>query len=181
MLPVLLACAPGADTAAPAAEDTVGHAEPTDTADTATPTSGTGLLTLLGSATVDSTYVGTEEIRFAPTTGGAQTLCAIVVPVAATAARTDCADCQWAFDVVLGAPTVHTDTACAAAGYDTAAIDALEGTVRGYGFADEYLGHAEALLVLQDDAWEPVSFADWSTETGQLSYAWEQGYLPYAL
>ena len=178
VLSVLLACTHSADTAAPPEADTA-SGDTADTSDTAGPVGGTGLLTLIGQATVGSSYDGTEEIRFAPTTGDAQALCSVVVPVSAAQARTDCLDCLWAFDVVLGAPTVNTDTACEAAGYDAQAIAALEGSVRSYGFADEYLGHAEALLVLQDDTWEPVSFADWSAKTGLLSYEWEQGYLPY--
>lgn len=181
VLSVLLACAHRADTAPPDADTAVpgDTAEAADTADTAGLEGGTGLLTRVGQATVGSSYNGTEEIRFAPTAGDAQALCSVVVPVTAAGARSDCADCLWAFDVVLGAPTVSIDTACEAAGYNAQAIAALEGSVRGYGFADEYLGHAEALLVLQDGAWEPVSFADWSAETGLLSYEWEQGYLPY--
>ena len=179
VLSVLLACTPSADTAALPAADTAAPGSPDDIADTADPEGGTGLLTLIGRATVGSSYEGTEEIRFAPTTGGAQTLCSITVPVTATAPRSDCDDCLWAFDVVLGAPTIGIDTSCEAAGYDDESIAALEGSVRGQGFADEYLGHAEALLVLQDGSWEPVSFADWSEATGLLSYEWEQGYLPY--
>ena len=176
MLTVLLACA-GApdDTAAPEVAP-----------DTASPDTGpgtiadqTGLLAWVGEAVVGEAYAGTEQIRVAPTTGSSAPVCLIEVTVTSTAARSDCSDCIWAFDVVFGEPEIIESAECEAAGYTEAVIAGLAGTQRSYGFADEHLGHAEALLVLDAGAWQAVSFADWSPDTGLLSYAWEQGYLSY--
>ncbi|MFT5681956.1 MAG: hypothetical protein ACI8RZ_002874 [Myxococcota bacterium] len=176
MLPVLLACT------TPATDDSgTGDSGIADTAtadDSGTGDSGIGLLALIGTATVGEAYAGTEQIRFAPTTGG-DPLCVIDVPLSSVSVRTDCTDCLWAFDLTFGTPTVTVGAHCEAAGYDAATIAAIAGSQRSCGFAEEYLGHAEALLVFQDGAWEAVSFADWSLETGALSYAWEQGYQDY--
>ncbi len=174
MLPVLLACAAPADDSGTDDSGT----DDSGTDDSGTDDSGTGLLVFAGAATVGADYLGTEQIRFGPTTGG-DPLCVIDIPVSSVGIREDCAECLWAFDLTFSTPTVLIDTHCAAIGYDEAAIAAITGSRRACGFADEYLGHAEALLVETDGAWEPVSFADWSPVNGALSYAWEQGYQDY--
>lgn len=178
MLSVLLACVDQSDLIVNNDKTNESQSENHDSGVLSDDDAGLGLLIFAGDATVGADYRGTEQLRFEATTGGAP-LCVIDIPVSSVGVREDCSDCLWAFDLTFSTPTVSVGTHCASIGYDDAAIAAIAGTSRAYGFADEYLGHAAALLVAADGAWEPVSFADWSPENGALSYAWEQGYLDY--
>ncbi|MDG1483294.1 MAG: hypothetical protein P8R54_27135 [Myxococcota bacterium] len=178
MLSVLLACTNPSDLIVNNDKSEESEHESHDSGDSDRVDAGFGLLVFAGDATVGADYRGIEQLRFEATTGG-EPLCVIDIPVSSVGVRKDCADCLWAFDLTFAAPVVSVDTHCASIGYDEAAIAAIAGTSRACGFAEEYLGHAAALLVADDGAWEPVSFADWSPESGALSYAWEQGYLDY--
>jgi hypothetical protein len=171
-----LGCPGGDDTQVP------DSAPPGDTADTGAPPHGTGLLYWEGEATVTGdTYDGHEDIALLADKGMGNAVCRIRYAVTSTALRSDCGDqCLWAFDVVLGPAEVLTDTgACGAAGYDEAAVAALEGTSRAYGYIDDYIGHAAVLMVDLGEGWEVADYAAWTDTQGGLSYHWEQGYTAY--
>jgi hypothetical protein len=162
-------------------DDTDDTDDTNDTDDTDTDTSANedALLRLEGAADVGETYVGTEAVDLLSNFGLGDELCRITYTVTSTARRDDCADCVWAFDVVLGAPTVDYDAECAAAGYDAAAIAAIEGTTRSIGVAVDYLGHADALLLYDGRTWVSASFVDWVDAEWTLRYAWDQAYVTY--
>jgi hypothetical protein len=149
----------------------------TDT-DTDTDTGLQAELVWQGTATVDKgdSYSGTEEVVLISDRGDGDIICQYTYPVTATAAREDCENCDWAFDVVLGAASVKVDTSCADAGLDPAAV---EGTTRAYGYDPEYFGHAELMMTDSGDGWAPADFANYDVETGDFSYFWPQGYINY--
>jgi hypothetical protein len=136
-------------------------------------------LRLEGRGDVGETYVGTEAVVLLTNFGLGDELCRIEYTVTSTSRRDDCTDCVWAFDVVLGAPTTTLDAACAAAGYDAAAIAAIEGTTRSIGVAVDYLGHADALLVYDGRVWASATFVDWIDAEWALRYTWDQQYVSY--
>ncbi len=138
-----------------------------------------GLLTWSGSASVAEGWAGEESVLLLGDMGLGEARCAIDYAVSSTASREDCAECALAYDVVLGAPTTRVSTDCAAAGYDEATIGALEGQTRSYGFALDYLGHSNVLMLDDGGVWKAVAFVDWDEDELQLRYAWEQGYVPY--
>ena len=71
-------------------------------------------------------------------------------------------------------------TACTPGeGPDPAAVAALEGTSRAYGYIDDYIGHAAVLMVDLGEGWEVADYAAWTDTQGGLSYLWEQGYTAY--
>ena len=138
-----------------------------------------GLLSWVGDATIGDGWEGSESVRFVAQSGLGDTLCDVRYPVTSLRVRDDCADCVVAYDVVFGAPEVLTDTACAAAGYDAATIAAGEGEERAYGFALDYVGHANVLMRYEDERWQAVSFVDWNEAKERIVYNWEQGYVEY--
>ncbi len=152
-----------------------------DTGDTGEPAGGDGLLLWEGTATVTAdAYEGSEDILLLADMGLGDALCQVRYSVLSTSVRTDCGACLWAFDVVLGPAEVIEDKgACQLAGYDEAAIAAIEGSTRGYGYAEEHIGHAAVLLVDQGGGWDAVAFASWVEQTGAFSYEWEQAYVQY--
>ncbi len=143
---------------------------------------GTGMLGYYGSATADADgYDGIEELYLIADKGMGEDLCRIRYEVDATAPRDDCADCMWAHDVVFEDPEVIVDVAgaCAAIGYDAAAVAALSGTTRSQGYAEEYFGHADVIMVFDGGTWSVVSFATWDHGSHLFEYDWEVGYESY--
>ncbi len=124
-----------------------------------------------GHATIGDVFVGTESWRVTTDRGLGEVTCELTYPLASVAVRDDCAACDWAFDVELGAATVGLTDDCALAGIDPTAP--TEGTLRGYGLATDYLGHAHTLLVDDGGGWLPVAFVEWDPGTGQVDYRWE--------
>ncbi len=162
------------------AEDTGDSAE--ETGDSAEDTGETGetnrgLLTWSGEANVDGTWEGHESILFVGDDGLGETWCEVRYPVLPVAERTDCVDCVLAFDVEFQAPETLISTLCAEVGYDDAAITALVGERRGYGFALDYLGHSNVLMFDDEGIWKAVAFVNWNESSATLSYAWERGYV----
>lgn len=142
-----------------------------------------GLLGRVGTATVDgASYQGTEDLYFTTEYGEGEDVCRIRYPLSSSAVRDDCADCVWAFDLVLGAPELiaETDPGClATVGVDSASLGDVEGDVVSYGYDPEYFGHIQMLLVEQAGSWAAVGHADWESGSGAFSYDWEDGYHTY--
>ncbi len=136
----------------------------------------------LGEAVVDplTGYDGHEDLYYIADSGAGADLCRVRVTLTSTAVRDDCADCEWAFDLHAEDPQVIAESAvgCAGVGVDEAAIDALA-VPRGYGYAREYFGHNDVLMVEQKGVWTAVNFADWNEGSGALAYDWEVGYHSY--
>lgn len=171
---LLLACA------APAPSDSAPPIDTADTADSAPPApTGTGLLTWEGAASIRDGWDGTETVTFRAELGLGDVLCELRYTVAGADPREDCPSCAIAYEVILGAPDVTVADGCGAAGYDAAAIAAIEGTTRGYGFATDYYGHASVLLVDEGGGWDAAAFADHDDTAGTLSYSWDHGYIDY--
>lgn len=151
-----------------------------DSADSAEPApTGTGLVTWEGQAAVDAGWVGTEAITFRAELGLGEVLCEVLYPVTSVAPRTDCGDCSLAFDVLLGAPEVLVPDACEAAGYPEDVLATIEGTRRAYGYALDYFGHANVLLVDEGAGWDAAAFADFDQVQATIAYSWDRGYLDY--
>jgi len=113
--------------------------------------------------------------------GDGAVLCRVSCALTSTAPRDDCDDCVWAFDLVVSDAVVaeETDVGCAAFGYDADAVEAMNGTARSYGYAEEYVGHADMLMVYEADRWQGLAFATYSPASGELTYHWEDAYVPY--
>ena len=145
-------------------------------------TGGTALYGFLGESEVDPAagYDGHEDLYFIADSGAGADVCRVRVSLTSTAERDDCTDCEWAFDLLGADPVVVAESSvgCAGVGYDGAAIDALAGA-RAYGFAREYFGHNDVLMVEQEGIWTAVNFADWNEGSGVLTYDWEVGYQSY--
>jgi hypothetical protein len=96
-----------------------------------------------------------------------------------------CGECEWAVVVETQNPSkmVDLDGACAnsSLNMDDAAITASAGERKAYGYVLEYLGHNPALMRLNEElgAWEPLVYAAWSAETGELMYDRRDGSCDY--
>ncbi len=162
----------------------IGEGEPVDSvpdeADTDTDTdadtdAGNSALTgRLGESLVDTDYLGTETLYFVADEGAGEDLCRVSYTMTSTGARTDCSDCEWAFDLVLSDPVAETDVGCSDLDVDPAALD---GTTVSYGYTSEYVGHGKVLFVEQDAVWTAVSFATY--EAPNFDYDWESGFVEY--
>ncbi len=137
----------------------------------------------IGAATVvDSAYAGSETWYLVADSGSGATLCEIQLTLTSAAARTDCTDCAWAFDLEISDAAVLTDEggACAAVlGYDADTVADLNGSTVSYGYAPEYYGHAQVLMVESEAGWQAQSFAAHDEATGLFTYDWEIGYREY--
>lgn len=139
-----------------------------------------GALIFQGEATVHTSYMGSERLVFKADSGSGEVLCQLLYGIEGATPRTDCDECDWAFDVVVGPVQVEADVdgACEAIGYGQAARDAMAGSTRGYGYIAEYFGHAP-VLVVDDGGWNPVSYASYDETSGLLAYDWQDATLPY--
>ena len=134
------------------------------------------LVVLSGEATVDGTgYAGTETHEVIAEQGQGDTLCAITYTWTSVAPRDDCAVCEWAWDLSASgaAVTAESGVGCAGVGADPAPFD---GAQRAHGFAAEFIGHADVLMVPVAGEWEAVAYAGYNPKTGVLLYEWETGY-----
>jgi hypothetical protein len=92
--------------------------------------------------------------------------------------RTDCAVCDWAYDLSIANAAVILDEegACLAAlGVDASTVGSWDGTVRSYGYNPDYFGHAEVLMFYEDSAWGAGTYVQYDAESGELAYEWEDG------
>lgn len=139
-----------------------------------------GLLLYSGVAVaIDGDFQGVETVLFLAEEGSGETLCQVDLTLQSVGVRTDCLECEWAYDVEVLSAETATDTHCAAVGYDSAAVAALVGTVRGYGFNPEYFGHAPVLFAEVDGLWTAVAYASYDEITGDFNYDWEEGLYAY--
>jgi hypothetical protein len=96
-----------------------------------------------------------------------------------------CDACVWSFIVEKTTPQVITDLegACAKStlGLDDNAIASMDGERIAYGYVEEYVGHSNVLMRLNDtaQAWEAVTFAFWDETTTILYYDRQDGYCGY--
>ncbi len=96
-----------------------------------------------------------------------------------------CAECSWDVVVERRNPTVmvDVDNACANSelALDQAGIAAGEGERVAYGYVYEYVGHSNVLMHFDEElgAWEAVTFANWSEETGEFFYDRRDGFCSY--
>jgi hypothetical protein len=137
-----------------------------------------------GTAVVlDGPYEGYDEIYLIGDDGNGEEVCRVRVAVTSTTSRTDCEDCDWAFDVVYGAAEVVTDvdSACEVAlELDKTALAALEGTEMAYGYNPDYIGHAKVLMTYAEDGvWTPAAYATYDELTGAFSYDREIAIVKY--
>jgi hypothetical protein len=143
---------------------------------------GNALYGYLGEALVHTgdSYDGHEDLYYIADSGAGADVCRVRVDLISTAPRDDCADCEWAFAVTAFDPRVMAESSvgCAGVGVDGDVMVGLTGE-RGYGFAREYFGHTDVLMIDQGGIWTAVNFAVWSEATGELSYDWEVGYQGY--
>jgi hypothetical protein len=100
-------------------------------------------------------------------------------------ARSDCADCSWAFDVAVTDVMVDEENAsgCAAIlcqlGLDSDPLVAFDGSTKTYGYNPDFFGHAEILMTLDaSGAWVPGGFAA-AQDDGSVTYTIEDGYYDY--
>jgi hypothetical protein len=179
---VLAGCPPDDDDTAGDDDDTTGDDDATDDDDSTGDDDGNALYGYLGEAVVlaGSSYDGHEDLYYIADSGAGDDLCRVRVALVSTTPRDDCADCEWAFAVTATDPQVVADSSvgCAGVGVDGDVIAGLAGE-RGYGFAREYFGHTDVLMIDQQGIWTAVNFAVWSEATGELNYDWEVGYQGY--
>lgn len=153
----------------------------TDVVDTDVPRSGAEGQS--GTGTMDGgSYLGVEEWYFVGADGYGADICRIGYTLTSTDPRTDCADCSWAYDLVLSDAHVidETDPGCEAVlAIDPVAVSDLDGKVVSYGYAPSYFGHAKMLMMDLGNGWTAVTFAAFDDTTGAFEYDWEAGYREY--
>ena len=103
----------------------------------------------------------------------------------ASAARSDCTDCSWAFDVAVSDVVVDAEagSGCAAIlcqlGLDEDPLVAFDGATKTYGYNPDFFGHAEILMTLDaSGAWVPGGFAALQDDDS-VTYTIEDGYYDY--
>jgi len=153
----------------------------TDTGDKTTSTGdSTGLLGRTGTATVgDDSFLGSEELYLIADSGNGDDVCRLRYDLAYTATRTDCTVCEWAFDLIVSNVAIVSENGvgCDGIGHDADFIDSLENSTVSYGFAFEYIGHSDMLMVYNDTSWQASTFV--SLEDSTLGYDWQVGYQTY--
>lgn len=145
----------------------------------------TGLLGYEGEAIADTTtYLGIEELYFIGNEGAGTEICRIRYDVESFARRNDCIDCEWAHDLevsnaaVVAQAGVGCDGISHILGFGAADVSDLDGTFRSYGYYEEYLGHANVLM-MYEGSWNPVAFADWDPVSRVFSYDLEYALFEY--
>lgn len=119
-------------------------------------------------------YDGYEEVAVYNTNG--QDVCVWKYELTAKQqngdVRTDCASCDWAFDVTAGDTQKTLDTQCAAEGIDLTEYDA-DGAVYSYGY-DSDSSYGEVLMYFSGGSWVPVAGATYSGT--DFAYDWPSYY-----
>lgn len=131
----------------------------------------------------DTSYSGSESVYLTADKGDGDVLCEVHYDLASVAVRDDCQElgyvCTWAFDLRVSNVTVTVDAECEVAGYDSAALAALDGSTVSYGYIPEYFGHAPTLMVESGGVWSPVAYASHDESTGAFLYEGISGYIKY--
>lgn len=152
-----------------------------DTGETGTPQEG--LLGRVGEADVSTrAYSGWEEMYLIGDSGDGDDVCRIRVTFGSSSARTDCALCDWAFDLEVTEASIvsEADPGCLATlGYDSSTVGGLVGTTVSYGYIAEYYGHTQMLVSWDGTDWVPTSFCAYDMATGTFTYDWEDGLVSY--
>jgi hypothetical protein len=184
----IAACTPGPDTSTvddsgDADTDTDADSDTDSDTDTDTGTGRSGEEGQLGVGTMSGAqYVGYEEWYFAADEGAGADVCRIRYTLTSTAPLADCAECSWAYDMVLSVAQVlgESDPGCLPVlGYDSATVGSLDGTTVSYGYSPSYYGHAQVLMIQTDGVWDAATFATFDDATGEFTYDWEKGYREY--
>ena len=169
------------DTDSDADADTDADADADTDADT---DAGVALEQYEGLATAGTSgYAGSEDLVYVDEKGAGAELCRVQYDVVHSGKpRSDCPDCDWAWDVVVSNTALVSESGvgCESGfGLDTATITALDGTTVGLGFNSDYYGHAAVLLRDDGSGWNAVAFATWDSHTQAFSYTWQAGYVKY--
>jgi hypothetical protein len=153
--------------------------------DTGTLSHGTGLTGHQGEAAVDpaGSWVGMESWYFTANEGLGDPICLIAYDTTSTGVRTDCSECEWAFDLAWSHPRVDADEppGCETLlGATSQVIASLDGAVASYGYTGRYFGHAEMIMAWTAEwGWAPLAWASYDEETGVLTYDQQEGYADY--
>lgn len=166
------------DTSVPA--DTSDSAEESDSGGSDTGEEQIGLLGKIGSAMVtDAGFEGTEDLYFIADYGQGEDICRIRYTLTTIGPRTDCAECEWAYDLLLSGPELiaEMEPGClATVGVEGSDVGVLDNQVVSYGYNPDYFGHISVLFVLQDGVWGPVDHGAWDQNKGTFVYDWQSGY-----
>ena len=173
------------DSSAPLEDtDTQTDSDTTEFIDDTSDTGSAGPLASLvrvGLATVDGTYVGTEDVLFTADKGYGEVLCHVTYDLNSTSDRDDCPYCDWAYDLVSSNATILVDQGhCQGVlGVDESNIETLNDQVRSYGYNADYVGHAQVLMFHDGKRWTSGSFATFDDVDKTFSYEWADGFHPY--
>ncbi|MCB9779686.1 MAG: hypothetical protein H6742_14065 [Alphaproteobacteria bacterium] len=166
--------------------DTDSSATDTDT-DADTDTDGTverlGVVEHEGSAVVaDGDYSGTETVSFIGDDGDGDVLCSYQLTLVDSAPRSDCDNCEWAFDLEITAASVVAETGpgCSeTVGMNADGIAGLVGTTISYGYDPEFFSHAAVIMGFLDGEWKQLDYALFDEETDTFTYDWHSESLSY--
>jgi len=150
-------------------------------------TGKTGVCGQRGESTVSATaFEGWEEFYLLGDKGFGAEVCIVRIDVTRVGeAPAGCTDCAWSHLVEFSNPTVITDTdgACANSdlGFDTARMDALDGSRAGYGYVFEYMGHNDVLMKNEpgSETWTPFGNAVWNEATDEFHFDSRDGSCKY--
>jgi len=173
---LLLLFAVACDADAPDDDDSADTDDDDDAGDDDDSSGDIALVVLEGHATADAgDYSGTETYTVVAEQGQGDILCAIRYDWNPITPRDDCEACLWAWDLEASGAvmTAESGVGCAGAGVSPSQF---EGEGRAHGFAVEYIGHADVLMVWLEESSEAVAFAGYVPKTGELYYEWETGY-----
>ncbi|MFH1463716.1 MAG: hypothetical protein ABIO70_04945 [Pseudomonadota bacterium] len=92
--------------------------------------------------------------------------------------RTDCPDCDWAWDLELTAASIAAESGegCEGAfGITAENVGGLDGTSFAIGFVSDYYGHGHLFMRDEGEGWAIADWANWDEESGEFSYQWNIG------
>jgi len=140
---------------------------------------GVGLYGWSGAATVANAYEGYEDTYFIGDYGMGDDVCRIRYDMNSSGApRTDCAECDWAFDVDTSNSVVQSGDGCDDMGFSPPDFD---GYTYSYGYAPTYQYGSytmnDLLMYGYGSSWYAVAYATWSSP--DFSYDWPSSYYYY--
>jgi len=144
---------------------------------------GVGLYGWSGEATVSagSSYAGFEDTYFVGDYGTGADICRIRYDMDSTAVRSDCSDCDWAFDVETSNSAVEaeSDPYCSGLGFTASDFD---GYTYAYGYAPTYYYSSsytftDVLMYGYGSSWYAVAYSSWRSP--YFEYDWPSSYYYY--